>query len=150
MRIKVIYVGGDKYSSFFPWKVSLADELRGSCIRAVPVRLGTRVLPLMMHCLSEIEMKRSMIFLSIGTSYVVNIGKQGLYQPKKCLQFLDKKTVWRIRDVYPGSRILIFTHPGSRISDPKTGTGKRIRISNTASPHTLPPPQDNHRRKCCT
>jgi hypothetical protein len=23
--------------------------------------------------------------------------------------------VWRIRDVYPGSRILIFTHPGSRI-----------------------------------
>jgi hypothetical protein len=28
--------------------------------------------------------------------------------------------VWRIRDVYPGSRILIFTHPGSRIPDPKT------------------------------
>jgi hypothetical protein len=26
--------------------------------------------------------------------------------------------VWRIRDVYPGSRILIFTHPGSRILDP--------------------------------
>jgi hypothetical protein len=34
---------------------------------------------------------------------------------------LDTRTlppVWRIRDVYPGSRILIFTHPGSRISDP--------------------------------
>jgi len=28
---------------------------------------------------------------------------------------LIKKAVWRIRDVYPGSRILIFTHPGSRI-----------------------------------
>ncbi len=28
-----------------------------------------------------------------------------------------KKAVWRIRDVYPGSRILIFTHPGSRIPD---------------------------------
>ena len=28
----------------------------------------------------------------------------------------------RIRDVYPGSRILIFMHPGSRISDP----GSRI------------------------
>ncbi len=28
----------------------------------------------------------------------------------------------RIRDVYPGSRIQIFTHPGSRISDP----GSRI------------------------
>jgi len=26
--------------------------------------------------------------------------------------------VWQIRDVYPESRILIFTHPGSRISDP--------------------------------
>jgi hypothetical protein len=30
--------------------------------------------------------------------------------------------VWRILDVYPGSWILIFTHPGSRISDP----GSRI------------------------
>ncbi len=28
------------------------------------------------------------------------------------------KKVLRIRDVYPGSRILIFTHLGSRISDP--------------------------------
>ncbi len=35
--------------------------------------------------------------------------------------------VWRIRDVYPGSRILIFTHPGSRISDP------RSRISDPGS-----------------
>jgi hypothetical protein len=33
--------------------------------------------------------------------------------------------VLRIRDVYPGSRILIFAHPGSRISDPKTET-KRV------------------------
>jgi hypothetical protein len=33
--------------------------------------------------------------------------------------------VLRIRDVYPGSRILIFTHPGSRISDPKTVTKER-------------------------
>jgi hypothetical protein len=35
--------------------------------------------------------------------------------------------VWRIRDVYPGTRILIFTHPGSRISDPgsKTVTKER-------------------------
>jgi hypothetical protein len=30
--------------------------------------------------------------------------------------------VLRIRDVYPGSRILIFTHPGSQISNP----GSRI------------------------
>ncbi len=42
--------------------------------------------------------------------------------------------VLRIRDVYPVSRILIFTHPGSRISDP----GSRIpdpgfRISDPGS-----------------
>ncbi len=31
----------------------------------------------------------------------------------------------RIRDVYPGSRILIFTHPGSRIPDPRTAIKER-------------------------
>jgi hypothetical protein len=36
-----------------------------------------------------------------------------------------EKPVLRIRDVYPGSRILIFTHPGSRIPDPKTATKER-------------------------
>ncbi len=36
--------------------------------------------------------------------------------------FQKKISVLRIRDVYPGSRILIFTHPGSRIPDP----GSRI------------------------
>jgi hypothetical protein len=35
------------------------------------------------------------------------------------------KLVLQIRDVYPGSRVLIFTHPGSRISDPKTATKER-------------------------
>ena len=46
-----------------------------------------------------------------------------------CCQYL---TVLRIRDVYPGSRILIFTRPGSRIPDlgsripdPKTATKER-------------------------
>ncbi len=33
-------------------------------------------------------------------------------------EYKQKKPVLRIRDVYPGSRILIFTHSGSRISDP--------------------------------
>jgi len=43
-----------------------------------------------------------------------------------------RQLVLRIRDVYPGSRILIFTHPGSRIPDlgsripdPKTATKER-------------------------
>jgi hypothetical protein len=34
-------------------------------------------------------------------------------------------SVWRIRDFYPVSRILIFTHPGSRIPNPKTATEER-------------------------
>jgi hypothetical protein len=34
-----------------------------------------------------------------------------------------------IRDVYPGSRILIFTHPGSRIPD----LGSRIPDQKTAT-----------------
>ncbi len=34
-------------------------------------------------------------------------------------------SVLRIRDAYPGSRILIFTHPGSRISDPESRIPKQ-------------------------
>ena len=37
--------------------------------------------------------------------------------------------VLRIQDVYPGSRILIFSHPGTRISDP----GSRIPDPKTAT-----------------
>jgi hypothetical protein len=40
--------------------------------------------------------------------------------PEKDFSIRQVNTVLRIRDVYPGSRILIFTHPGSRIPDPKT------------------------------
>jgi hypothetical protein len=36
--------------------------------------------------------------------------------------------VLRIRDVYPGSRILIFTHPGSRISDPGSKNSNKIEV----------------------
>jgi hypothetical protein len=41
----------------------------------------------------------------------------------------------RIRDVYPGSLILIFTHPRSRIPDPKTATkesGEKFVATNSA------------------
>jgi hypothetical protein len=37
----------------------------------------------------------------------------------------DPGCLSRIPDVYPGFRILIFTHPGSRIPDPKTATKER-------------------------
>jgi hypothetical protein len=40
--------------------------------------------------------------------------------------------VLQILDVYPGSRILIFIHPGSRIPDPKTAIkemGEKILLS---------------------
>jgi hypothetical protein len=46
------------------------------------------------------------------------------------------KPVWRIRDVYPGSRILIFTHPGSRIPDLRSwipDLGSRIPDPKTAT-----------------
>jgi hypothetical protein len=48
------------------------------------------------------------------------------------MDYLWIETVLRIRDVYPGSRILIFTHPGpqildlgSQIPDPKTAMKDR-------------------------
>ncbi len=43
--------------------------------------------------------------------------------------------VLRIRDVYPGSRILIFTHTGSRISDPvsKNSNARQGRKKNLLS-----------------
>jgi hypothetical protein len=42
-----------------------------------------------------------------------------------CHEIIKIFPVWPIRDVYPGSRILIFIHPGSRIPDPKTATKER-------------------------
>jgi hypothetical protein len=42
------------------------------------------------------------------------------FRPARHLPQSYVYTVLRIRDVYPGSRILIFTHPGSRISDPRS------------------------------
>ncbi len=38
---------------------------------------------------------------------------------------LEKKAVWRIRDVYPGSWFLPIPDPRSRILDPKTATKER-------------------------
>jgi hypothetical protein len=53
----------------------------------------------------------------------------------KAVIVLVMGTVLRIRDVYPGSRILIFTHPGSRIPDPGSripDLGSRIPDPKTA------------------
>ncbi len=44
--------------------------------------------------------------------------------------------VLRIRDVYPGSRILIFTHPGSRIQKQQQKRGvKKISCHNSLCTH---------------
>jgi hypothetical protein len=43
---------------------------------------------------------------------------------------LTVNAVLRIRDVYPGSRILIFTHPGSRVQGSKR--------------HRIPAPDPQH------
>ncbi len=42
----------------------------------------------------------------------------------------------RIRDVYPGSRILIFTHPGSRISDPGSKNSNKREVKKISC-HTF-------------
>ncbi len=41
--------------------------------------------------------------------------------------------VWRIRDVYPGSRILIFTHPGSRIQKQQRKRGVKKNLMSYLS-----------------
>jgi hypothetical protein len=50
-------------------------------------------------------------------SFLYTVSINGSPQPRK-IQRSTYQTVLRIRDVYPGSRILIFTNPGSRILDP--------------------------------
>ena len=45
--------------------------------------------------------------------------------------------VLRIRDVYPGSRILIFTHPGSRIPDPGSKNSNKRERWKKISCHTF-------------
>jgi hypothetical protein len=61
----------------------------------------------------------------------------GLPDPDPLARGIDPDpAVLRIRDVYPGSRILIFTHPGSRISDPGSrisDPGSRIPDPKTAT-----------------
>ena len=50
---------------------------------------------------------------------------KNLYQIK--FQRNYHESVLRIRDVYPGSRILIFTHPGSRISYPRSKISRGVK-----------------------
>jgi hypothetical protein len=45
--------------------------------------------------------------------------------------FLQFKAVLRIRDVCPGSRILIFTHPGSRIQKQQQKRGVKKNFCHT-------------------
>ena len=60
--------------------------------------------------------------LRSGSGRPINYGSSTDADPVRTFFAIEKNmlssTVLRIRDVYPGSRILIFTHPGSRISDP--------------------------------
>ncbi len=53
--------------------------------------------------------------------------KKGERTPRRTLRTKKFKllTVLRIQDVYPGSRILIFIHPGPWIPDPKTATKEK-------------------------
>ncbi len=71
---------------------------------------AVRVRQVISHCLIVL------LFSETNSSCI------GLYLP---LWSIALKTVLRIRDVNPGSRILSFTHPGSRIPGPKTATKER-------------------------
>jgi hypothetical protein len=60
---------------------------------SVPVRLGTRILLLMVHCLSEIEIKKKKhdtVFMSTGTSYFTVAGRA--YQQQKMQTITWQKT----------------------------------------------------------
>jgi hypothetical protein len=64
------------------------------------------------------------------------VGKRGVISSFKL--FLPAfPPVLRIRDVYPGSRILIFTHPGSRISDPGSKNSNKRERWKKISCHTV-------------
>ncbi len=54
--------------------------------------------------------------IKLTSFYIMCCGFR-LYTNSKRSESGKKMAVWRIQDVYPRSRILIFTHPGSRISD---------------------------------
>jgi hypothetical protein len=62
-------------------------------------------------------------FTGSGSSQLISIPSTCIFLlfHENC-NMLSKIPVWRIRDVYPGSRILIFTHSGCWMLDP----GSRI------------------------
>jgi hypothetical protein len=64
---------------------------------------------------------------STASGFICTCSRQKLVQDTGLIYYYC--TVWRIRDVYPGSRILIFTHPGFQIPDP----GSRIPDIKTAT-----------------
>ncbi len=80
--------------------------------------------------------------LKPGGFYLSGFGSQAATPTVHCSSYNKSQKGWdvpgiserwqpvlRIRDVYPGSRILIFTHPGSRISDPGSkNSNKRERL----------------------
>jgi hypothetical protein len=66
---------------------------------------------------------------------IMNYHRQSMAMWKRCKHIKSQATtvysvLW-IQDVYPGSQILIFTHPGSRIPDP----GSRISDPGSRIPH---------------
>ncbi len=81
-----------------------------------------------MYCVGTqacIQGRLSTYSISSRSAYLHNITNTWLMV--RHLGLLDiwiwYRTVLRIRDVYPGSRILIFTHPGSRIQNQQQKRG---------------------------
>ncbi len=53
------------------------------------------------------------------------------------MKYMGTNSVLRIRDVFPGSRILTFTHPGSRIPDPGSKNSSKREGWKKISCHTF-------------
>jgi hypothetical protein len=59
------------------------------------------------------------MFIRITTKIDIDVKRIGLKRYR--LRIEQVRSVLRIRDVYPGSWILIFIHPGSKISTKRGG-----------------------------
>jgi hypothetical protein len=93
---------------FFPPKGQISEA--GISFRPSPLEDGFQ--PLL--SLAEATSSSSTLLVSM-LSEAVSVPKEEAIGRAWAKTF--REPVWRIRDVYPGSRILIFTHPGSQIPD---------------------------------
>ena len=102
-------------------------EEKGKGRRAVPAKTAEESVPARRRPEDSEEREYFVVVQDIpsdinSSDLDVEIARKVTYMVRAQDTQYNSQPVLRIRDVYPGSRILIFTHPGSRIPDP----GSRI------------------------